>query len=179
MEKRWQSLLLELVVIWPIPIVGNVIWALFARLMKLFETLHDFLDQSQPTAAPTAGANALLDATLPDNWSAYRTSESSSSMDETDILIEIELPTVSPGQLVTTDIAIPILLPDCLDSLEAIPSQFLQEHYEIQIDDDSSSQTLDICLVGPNGQVLCHTQPGAQPLFQPWTRLALPTGSAR
>lgn len=165
---------------WSVPVVGNIIWALFARLIKLLKTLPAFSYHPQPTAAQTVGIDAALASTLPYGWSAYQTpSESSPSIDETDILIEIELPPVSSDQPVTADIVIPVLLPECLDSPEATPSQFLQEHYEIQIDDGSSSHRLDICLIGPNGQVLCHTQPGAHPVFQPWTRLALPTGSAR
>ncbi len=170
--KQLQSLILELVAAWPIRVIGNIIWTIFDYWVSLIEGIINSVGlnrQAWPRPAyQLSGFN--------ENRTHPVESDVDLNADTAQLFIGLDLPPASQQPTTTTEIAIPVLLPDRLDTPEASPSQFFDEHFEICIENETPTGSIDICLVDPDGQVLFHSQPQACPILKPWHPLALPTG---
>ncbi len=177
----FQSIILDLVATWPVQTVGNNIWQIYRRLVKWLDALVRF--GTRPTTfeqaalskiyllaesvgseqffQPSQTGSAALAMPLPHHltpWQfQYVPPNSASERPADDIFIDIDLPPQPADQAVITDIAIPILLPDLLDSPDITPAQYLRDNFQVIIDADTLDQTTTLSLVDHNGQVLFST----------------------
>ena len=170
--KQLQSLILELMATWPMRVIGNMIWTIFDYWVSLIEGIANSVGLNRQVWSQSAYQLSDLNADRTHPGERYV----DLNVDTAQLFIGLDLPPASQQRTTTTEIAIPVLLPDRLDTPEASPSQFFDEHFEIYAKNEMPTGSMDICLIDPDGQVLFHSQPQACPILKPWHPLILLTG---